>query len=157
MALADWDQEGTGTQRFFIDSAVMRTGNSSLRNDSGLGSVLWIARSVSKINVRSTFWTRSAGSGGSDFSVAHTEYGTMDIARGDLPNTWRQWRVSFWYDEPNDTKWGRIEHRDSEGDAFTQLGSDTNFGAGAPVAGKFRMGNSAFNALNIDDQVVLSA
>ena len=164
MPLTDWTGELSGNRERVISSAVTRTGTGSLQfkavsaNDSGK----WLSRSVTDPQVRTLFWAQKQGAGsiGNAFQIDHDQYGDLEILSNVLSGVWRQFRCTFWYDSVKDKRFGRREFRDDEGDAFTQIGGDEDFGAGKPVAGKLRMGgggNQTGLNIYIDDQIVQDA
>jgi len=160
MSLSDWTGEDSGNNKRSIDtSTTPKSGTGSLlfeivaTNNSGK----FLTRSVTDPQMQTSLWVQRPGfSAGSTFFINHEKYGSLQLMGDILSGVWRQFRCTFWYDSPNDTKWGRREFRDDEGDAYTEIGTPTNFGQGEPTAGKIRMGGgfSGSQKVFIDDQVV---
>jgi len=162
MPLTDWTGEDSGNNGRSIDTSTTRTGTGSLLFDivATNNSGRWLTRSVTDPQIRTLFWAQQRSPAvGADFQIDADQYGSLELLDDILSGVWRQFRCTFWYDSVKDKKFGRREFRDDVGDAFTQIGSDSDFGAGKPVAGKIRMGGSFAGSqqVYIDDQIVQDA
>lgn len=163
MVFADWTHSGSYSSAA-LDAAIKYAGSSScklttttavhpktcvLTHDTflepQLQALIWIYRTscVDEAHPR----------------VKHSSYGSLDTYSYTTVATWERFRFTFWYDIGANTKWGRLEKW--SGSAWEQQGSDTNFGAGSPVAGAIALecysksGSSTGNAWF--DEVEVSA
>lgn len=127
MALTNWTLDGNEG----LDISTKYAGNSSVR----IGNIVPTAATglyrtgYSKTQVQVIAWIRGSPNDKVYPCITHSSYGS--ITKGSA-NIWTKIRVSFWYDAPNNTKFGRLESWD--GAAWVQEGSDTNFGLGTPGA-----------------------
>jgi len=141
MVLADWTLSwnnlggGTGFNPT-LDAAIKYAGNSSLKcytnefNAGGYSRATHITFSETRAQL--IVWARSETKSNAMPYVGHASYGILECTNS-ADATWERFKVSFWYDASSLTRWGRVERWN--GAAWVQIGTDTNFGAGAPAAG----------------------
>ena len=146
MALSDWSTEQTVSPS--LDSSRKHGGNSSFKLDGGVnGANFGIKRGISK-QAQIIVWAyNDSGLGGQPF-FGHLSYGNLTATH--LTDQWEKWRATFWYDTPNNTKWGRMEYWSV--DHWVQIGTDTNFGLGEPSTNSIRIGGQlAYYRMWYDD------
>ncbi|MEM2258040.1 MAG: hypothetical protein QXV39_07995 [Candidatus Caldarchaeum sp.] len=138
MTFLDWDHVCEGQTTVALDAEWKYAGNSSLRH-SGTGRVVSSRKNFSASEVRVEVWISAScigywGTHGTAI-VFHPSYGELQLLRMEVTGKppFVKKRATFWYDSPNDTRWGRVEVWN--GEEWVQEGYDVNFGTGAPAAG----------------------
>ena len=132
MVLTDWTLTGTGTGA--LDAAQKYNGNSSLKLTNAKVAT---HNTFSAVNARMYMWLRATGTSYVKPRCGGTAYGYLEPTSG-VGLTWSYHRLTFWYDLGSNTKFGRYEKWNDPN--WTQIGTDTNFGAGAPAANSFYLG-----------------
>lgn len=132
MVFSDWTVTGTGTG--LLDSGIKYAGNSSYRarlND--YQDVVLTHNWFSQPQAQLIFWTRFDFTSNASNRAQHVKLSdyTWVNCHNYTRQTWDKFKVTFWYDIPTNTKWGRSEIWD--GSNWVQKGSDINCGAGAPI------------------------
>jgi hypothetical protein len=139
MVLADWTFSGTGTGT--LDTVVKYSGASSYK---GLPSYAnqneLVHDTFSETHACIIAWVQTDYR--SNAYINHSSYGTLECSPTSY-DTWQRWRITFWYDSTNNTKWGRRERWDVSD--WVQVEGDTDFGSGAPAAGSIKLMNSTPN------------
>ena len=139
MVFTDWTFSGTGAGA--LDAAVKYAGASSYKSSMiGVqGTSALTHNTFSEPRMMVIAWSRS-NCGLTTINVKakvnHSSYGDLQLNHSAL-DTWEKFKTVFWYDVGSNTKFGRI-YKWVAG-AWVQQGSDTNFGAGSPVAGSIAL------------------
>ncbi len=138
MVYIDWTPGGNGGSAT-LDGVTKYAGSSSMKFTSQGGyfvnTITLTHNTFSSNKVQVICWART-----SQYSVSyniikitHSSYGAL-IPTNSAMNTWDKFRVTFWYDNTTNTKWGRVERWD--GTNWILLGGgDVNCGVGSPSAG----------------------
>ena len=144
MVLTDWtftkQYTGTGT----LDASIKYAGNSSYKSHADADWTKLTHNTFSETQTQIILWTR-ADSLSATQTINLSTYGNLSV----LPtviNTWEKYRVSFWYDTTTNIKWGRVEQWIAG--AWSQIGSDINFGAGSPTTGSLMLYHQSGSFVN---------
>jgi hypothetical protein len=145
-SLNDWTEE-TGVSAT-LSTTEKYAGNSSVQVLLGGTGSVGIIRGSNQQAIILVWIYEPLGQAGTPL-VGHLSYGNLTT---DPPNAdeWTRFRVSFWYDSPNNTRWGRVERW--TGSAWTQVGTDTNIGTGSPSANSIRLGRSTISTGSLFDE-----
>lgn len=140
MVFADWTI-ATSNGSCSLDAATKYAGASSARLlvNAGGGTATLTHDNFSSTQVQIIAWVRRQYST-VHIKLKHLSYGDLETAPTVI-NTWERFKVNFWYDISSNIKWGRIERW--TGSAWTQVGSDTNFGSGSPSAGSIVLNHTS--------------
>lgn len=137
MVFADWTFSGTGSGA--LDSSIKYAGSSSYKSTVlPWGSNTLTHDTFLEPQANVIFWTRVVGTSTSNVKavINHSIYGDLECT-STATSTWNQFKVVFWYDLGSNTKFGRIYIWDG---AWTQQGTDTDFGSGSPTSGTIGIG-----------------
>ena len=139
MTKLDWTVDPEVT--LSLDANIKQEGNSSfyiyIATGHGAGCKYGIGRD-GKNQCKMIFWAYNgygADVNKGELWIGHSSYGAYRNIGNNA--TWTKYRVSVWYDEPNDTKWLRIERW--QVDHWQQIGDDYNQGTGVPAGGEFKI------------------
>lgn len=136
MVYTDWTFSGAGSSE--LDGGTKYAGNSSCRlilsSISGTGTLTHNTFSESQAQIIA--WIRKDEHSATYRAIPKVNlsgYGSIDVSSYLADAVWSKFRLSFWYDTPDDIRWGRIEEWVDS--AWVVQGSDINFGAGSPSVG----------------------
>ena len=124
MVFTDWT---TISGSWSLSTGTKYSGTSSLKSGSNNGYIEHDDFSDDHAYV--SLWTYTRGYAGT--GIKHLSYGMMGNTLAFA--AWGFMEAFFWYDPGTNTKWGRL-FRDGG-----QVGSDINYGVGAPAAGAIQL------------------